>query len=190
MGEKISRALQRSRDDTGAFSTFYREHADTLVRYFMVRTGDAEVSLDLTAEVMARAFTKRSSYRGETDLSASAWLYTIASRQLSTFRRRKKVEQKALRRLGLERTEPIPDAEIRMVERDTLEELLAGLGAGLSELTPAQREVVELRFFEGLSYADIAIKLGIGEGAARGRVMRAMEVLRKAVGAAPKDKQR
>ena len=185
MPELIARALRRSTVEPSLFANFYREHADSLVGYFMSRTGDAEVSLDLTAEVMARSFLKRSSFRGETDAAAAAWLYAIAARQLSSFRRKKRVEQKALRRLGLERTDPIPDAELQLVERETLTELVELLGDGLDDLTTTHREIVELRYFQGMSYAGIAAELGIAEGAARARLMRAIERLRGALRSNP-----
>jgi len=62
------------------------------------RVYDAEVALDLTAEVFAQAFRARRRFRGASDSAAAAWLYTIAKRQLQRCFRKGRAEQKALLR--------------------------------------------------------------------------------------------
>lgn len=187
MFNPVSRSLRRSRRDVEAFSRFYGDHVDQLVGYFMYRVNDAEVALDLTAEVMARAFTKRASYRGSTDKAAAAWLYTIAARELANYHRRQAVEKKALRKLQLERAEPTEDSELQLVEREAVAELLASLGDGLAALPQAQREIVELRYYRELSYGEISDRVGISSGAARIRMMRALQALRKSFQATKKE---
>ena len=50
--------------------------------------------------------------------------------------------------------------------------------AALDELTPRDREVLVLRFLEQLSTAETAAALGIGEGAVKSRLMRAVARVR------------
>lgn len=54
--------------------------------------------------------------------------------------------------------------------------------AALGRLAPRDREVLELRYLEGLSNAEAAAALGIGEGALKMRHLRALERLRVALG--------
>jgi hypothetical protein len=63
------------------------------------RVGDH--AADLTAEVFARAWLKRRSFRDEADGSTLPWLYGIAQNVLRDSLRRNRVEDRARRKLGL-----------------------------------------------------------------------------------------
>jgi RNA polymerase sigma-70 factor (ECF subfamily) len=52
----------------------------------------------------------------------------------------------------------------------------------LQELTDDQREVIELRFFAGLSVAEAAEAMGRQEGTIRGLQFRAVGALRRSLG--------
>ena len=58
------------------------------------------------------------------------------------------------------------------------EELHGRVRAALAELGERDREVLVMRYVEGLSNADIAASLGLGEGAVKMRHLRALERLR------------
>jgi RNA polymerase sigma-70 factor (ECF subfamily) len=53
--------------------------------------------------------------------------------------------------------------------------------AALAELAPQHREVLRLRFLEGLGYDQVAVELDVTEHAARQRVYRALQALRAAI---------
>ncbi|MEZ5407885.1 MAG: sigma factor [Acidimicrobiales bacterium] len=57
--------LRASLADPEAFGVFYRRHAEAVLRYCHVRTGCPETAADLTAEVFAAAFARRSAFRDE-----------------------------------------------------------------------------------------------------------------------------
>ena len=86
--------------DPEAFCMLYDRWAGPLLAFVYRRVGNAEVAADLLAETFARAFENRSEFRDTGD-SGSAWLYTIASRLISRYYRRKTVELKAVERLGI-----------------------------------------------------------------------------------------
>lgn len=95
-------ALRRSRKDPEAFGTVYRAHARAVVAFVARRVYDLDTATDLAAESFARAYLKRSSFRGDTDAEALQWLYAIADRITLQFLRRNVIERRALERLGLE----------------------------------------------------------------------------------------
>lgn len=155
----------------------YRAHARRLAGYLMRATGDAEVAADLTAETFAAALVARDRYRPE--LSApTTWLYGIAAHKLSDWRRRGFAEDRARRRLGIER--PALSAEdvaefSRLADEVTVVALL-------EELPTEQRHAVRARLIDDRAYGDIAVAEGVSEAAIRQRVSRGLANLRQRIG--------
>lgn len=155
----------------------YRAHARRLAGYLMRATGDAEVAADLTAETFAAALVARDRYRPE--LSAPAtWLYGIAAHKLSDWRRHGFAEDRARRRLGIER--PALSAEdvaefSRLADEVTVVALL-------EELPTEQRHAVRARLIDDRAYGDIAVAEGVSEAAIRQRVSRGLANLRQRIG--------
>jgi RNA polymerase sigma factor (sigma-70 family) len=87
--------------DDRAFSTLYRTYLPLVLRWAVRATGDRELAADLTAEVFAAALLSSRRYRREAG-SVGAWLIGIANDKLRESRRRKRVEDTARRKLGLE----------------------------------------------------------------------------------------
>lgn len=155
-------------------TALYAAHRDDLLRYFARRTADPEAALDLMAETFAQAAQSRRKCRATTDEERAGWLYGIARNQLNAFHRRGYAEQRAVRRLGLERP-PVTEATLREVEaRAGLAELRERLADALATLNGDTRAAVELRVVEELAYPEIAQRLGIAEPAARARVSRGL----------------
>src|ERR1700754_2781532 len=82
-----------------AFAVFYRRYERVVFRYFMGRVGDPELAADLAAETFAAALLSAGRYRRR-DGSASAWLFGIARHKLLRSVERKRVEDRARRKLG------------------------------------------------------------------------------------------
>ncbi len=162
-------------------SALYREHRETLLVFFVRRTGDAEVALDLWAETFARALKAASRFRGETHEERAAWLYAIARRQLADYHRRGRAEQRALGRLRLERPPATPAVLAELARRACLAEMRRALGEALGELSPGVREAVEQRVVSERSYREIAQSLGTTEQAVRARVSRGLTALADAL---------
>lgn len=87
--------------DGDAFSVFYRRHLPLTVGYLLGETRDRELAADLSAEVFSAALLSARRYRPDRD-SAVPWVLGIARNVLGASRRRRRVEDRARRRLGLE----------------------------------------------------------------------------------------
>jgi RNA polymerase sigma factor (sigma-70 family) len=163
--------------DPDAFVAFYRRHLPAILGFFLRRTGDPELTADLTAEVFAAALLAAERYRpGERP--ALAWLYGIAAHKLADSRRRGRVEDDARRRLALEPL-TIDDAGLARVEE------LADVGAGADGLEDAmvslpdsQRDAVLARVVHERPYAEIAAEMRCSEHLVRQRVSRGLRALR------------
>jgi RNA polymerase sigma factor (sigma-70 family) len=181
--------LLRSAREPEAFARFYDQHVERLLAYLTKRVYDAEVALDLTAEVFAQAYLGRHRFRGTTHGEAKAWLYTIANRQLARYFRKGKAERRALERLGIQ-SPSLDEGERRRIEDlADLDGLRGELRKELERLSLADRDALELRVVEELPYSQVASRLGISEHAARARVCRGLKALAAALDRNPQFKE-
>jgi RNA polymerase sigma factor (sigma-70 family) len=164
--------------DPEAFVAFYRRHLPALLAYFLRRTGDPELTADLTAETFAAALRAAGRYRpGEGP--ELAWLYGIAAHKLADGRRRGRVEDEARRRLSLEPL-AVDDDDLAAVV-----ELAGAFGeteAALQRLPAEQRAAVLARVVDEAPYAEIAERMGCSELLVRQRVSRGLRTLRGLMG--------
>jgi RNA polymerase sigma factor (sigma-70 family) len=159
--------------DPDAFVAFYRRYLAAVLGFFLRRTGDPELTADLTAETFAAALIGAGGYRpGERP--ELAWLYGIAAHKLADSHRRGRVEDEARRRLALEPL-TIDDADLARVAE------LADPGnaeTALMALPPPQRDSVLARVVHERSYAEIADQMHCSEMLVRQRVSRGLRALR------------
>ena len=148
----------------------YRQHAQTVYRYLMTHTRDADLAEELTQETFYQAI--RSSDRFDESCKVSTWLCAIAKRVLLTHRR-KYPEAEELE----EQTMSVPSAESEAVEAVSRMELIRLV----HELPEPAREVVYLRAFGGLSFAEIGEVQGRTENWARVTFYRAKEKMKGSV---------
>lgn len=158
-------------------AALYALHREGLLAFFVRRTTDTDVALDLWAETFAQAVRSGRGYRGTTDEEAAGWLYAIAQRQLARYYRRGYAERRALDRLGIERPPADELVEAEIVRRAGLTELRRELSAAVATLNDDTRAAIELRVIDELPYADVAARLSITETAARARVSRGLRAL-------------
>jgi RNA polymerase sigma factor (sigma-70 family) len=169
--------------DGDAFGAFYRRHVRRIAAFHLARTHEAQDAADLTAETFAVALEGLGRFdpdRGE----PVAWLFGIARHRLSRMRRRGAVEDRARKRMGLERLE-LDDAGIAAVEAASSAELVrVELREGFEKLPPDQRDAVALRVLLEHEYAEVADAAGVTELVARKRVSRGLSALRARLTAA------
>jgi RNA polymerase sigma factor (sigma-70 family) len=170
--------LARSRTSAPVFADFYEEMAPSVLQFFAKNVADPQRAVDLMAETFAKAFEKRQSFRGETDLEAAAWLWAIARNELVSFLRTRRVELVAMSRLQLERPSP-SDEELSEIEALTaVTQAQACVEQALGTLPADQRDVIRMRFAEHLGYSEIAERLGVSNDVVRARYSRALRTLR------------
>lgn len=162
--------------DPQAFGAFYDRFEAQVLAFFMRATGRADVAADLTAEVFASALASIGAFQPELG-SARGWLFGIARHQLARTWRRRRVENTARRRLGLEPLVLTDEALERI-------EALAGPESGralelLAELPVDQRSAVEGHILEDQGYPALAQSLSCSQDVVRQRVSRGLRTLRE-----------
>jgi RNA polymerase sigma-70 factor (ECF subfamily) len=164
-----------ARDDR-AFSAFYRRHLTLVVGWCMRRTGDPELTADLTAEVFAAVLVAAGRYQ-PTHESAAGWLLGIARNVLGHSVRRGQVDARARQRLG---------ASSLVVDDEDLAGILQIADADrwasrlLAELPIDERAAIQARIIEERDYHEIARSLGCSQMVLRKRVSRGLARLRAA----------
>lgn len=163
--------------DTRSFERFYRRHFEAVLGFFARRTRDPELAADLTAETFAAALSSRGRYRPERG-RADSWLFSIAYHKLADAQRRGAADDRARRRLGMERID-LTDADLLRIEQLADEDRAR---ATVERLPADQRTAITAHVMRGRSYADIAATLDISEVVVRKRVSRGLATVRKLIG--------
>jgi RNA polymerase sigma-70 factor (ECF subfamily) len=164
--------------DGDAFGVFYRRHLPRVVSYLLGETRDREVAADLTAEVFSAVLLSARRYRAEKE-TAVPWVSGIARNVLGASRRRRRVEDRARRRLALDPIE-LDDYDLQRTEELAGER--GGVLALLEVLPEGERQAVTARVIEERGYAEIAAELRCSELVVRKRVSRGLGRLRMRVG--------
>lgn len=162
-----------------AVERLYERQADRLLAFFVRRTADPHVAADLWAETFAQTLAgdrKRRALTGDDDRD-TAFLFTIANRQLAQYYRRGYAEQRAMRRLGLERPDFGADPAAAFEHLVDLDELRGTVGGAVAQIPDGLAEAVRLRVVDQRPYAEVAEALAISEPAARARVSRGLRAL-------------
>lgn len=168
--------LIASRDDPDAFAALYRRHADAILRFFARRTLDPEAAAELTAETFAQAFASRRSF-DDRGVEGVAWLYGVARHQLGRFFRSGRVDVAARRKLGMPERELPPEDYDRIEELVDFAPLREALAEALGTLPLHQRDALQLRVIDGLTYPEVAQRLECSQDNARQRVSRGLRHL-------------
>jgi RNA polymerase sigma-70 factor (ECF subfamily) len=163
-------------EDRDAFTALFQRHRDGLQGFLFRKLRSHEDAEDAVTLTFCKAWRARASFRG--NASGKAWLYRIATRvalDMLRCRRRRAVEQELDARSPdtLEISEPGPMDPMDLVLRT---EYVAGTRRAVSEavtrLPLAERRLLELFYFEGHNYEDIAELTGISRSQVRGRLHR------------------
>lgn len=162
--------------DQTALAQVYDENYDRIYRYVFRFVGRVDVAEDLTASVFLRLLTAvRNGNSPRTNLVA--WLYRVAHNLVVDSFRRVPEE------LELGEWLPSHDPDWTHVLDQSLQ--MERVRRALMQLTPAQQQVIVLRFLEELDSAEIAAILNRTEGAVDALQHRALVALRQALNPPP-----
>jgi RNA polymerase sigma-70 factor (ECF subfamily) len=156
--ERLVRQAQQG--DQDALAEIYERYQPAVYRYVYYRVRDVSAAEDLTAAVFLRVVEKLDSFRYE-GRPLLAWLYTIAANTVIDYHRR--AERSRVVPLDGEVVDRSRDVE-RAVERRLTQRRLAD---ALAELTEEQRQVITLRFVEGMTSKEVGRVLDKSTGAVK-----------------------
>lgn len=163
-------------NDGQAFAELVQRHLGLVYATAQRGTGGRA---HLAEEIAQKVFTDLA--RKSTSLchhpALTAWLYRSA-RQAA-----KAVARAELRRQKLNQTfATMPDTTSPMESAANWEQLRPVIDEAMERLKERDREIMLLRFFQGLTFAEVGQKLSLSENAARMRTERALDKLRGHLG--------
>ncbi len=138
-------------------------------------TGSREEAEDVLQEVFVSVWRARQTFNPQKG-KLTTWLHKITVNKCLERRRRKKVAQVSLEGLDLPMTQVSDDVLVSRQEYDRLIEAMYSLDT-------KHRAVLVLRYFNDLSYEEIAQTVGIPLGTVKSRMNQALKLLRGQMGA-------
>ena len=163
-----------AKKDRQAFSVIYDKYFERIFLFVYKRVGDEAAAGDICQEAMLKAMFNIEKYE-DRGVPFSAWLYRIASNEVNLFFRRSKkqmtveIQEKHVKEL-------MQEIEIGGKDKEEDQEHLVRV---LNELNPVQAEIVELRFFLGHSFKEIAEFYDISEANAKMRLYRILDKIKQ-----------
>jgi RNA polymerase sigma-70 factor (ECF subfamily) len=166
------------RGDSQAFAQLFDEYAAPIHRFIASRVSRPSDAEDLTQLVFVKALEALPRYEAR-GIPFGGWLFRLARNAIIDQIRTRREHLPLVTALTRETDDAGPEAAAAL--RDDLDRL----AHALTELTEDQREVIELRFFAGLSVLETAVAMGRQEGTVRGLQFRAIAALRRSLGIDP-----
>ena len=165
-----------AKDGNGrAYDALYRLYLTAVFRYLFARTWNREIAEDISQTVFVKAYGGLSGWRnlGKDPL---AYFYTIARNALADYwhgEQHNAVSSTEFKQIADTQISP----EIMLIHSQASEILKRTLG----NLTKDQREVLIMRYFDELNYAEISKATGKSNDLVRQHHSRALKALRKII---------
>ena len=183
--EKAQRDYQlvlaaRDRGDQRAYADLMRYYREPIYLMLLRMTHSPVDADDLTIEAFGKAFRQLSSYTPQNTFAT--WLFSIASNHGIDFIRRQHMRLVPLNSMSVTdeddayeypfpSNDPTPEEELITRQRDKIVRDL------VDRLAPRYRRIVNMRYFDELSYEEIAKQLNIPLGTVKIQLRRARLLL-------------
>ncbi|MBN8703892.1 MAG: sigma-70 family RNA polymerase sigma factor [Bacteroidetes bacterium] len=175
----VERAIANG--DQKAYAELMTRYRDSVYFMLLKMVNNKEDADDLTIEAFGKAFKRLQQYTP--NFAFSTWLFKIASNNCIDFIRKKKLNNS----YSIDKTFTNEDGsqssvDLRSDSLDPEENVIKKQKVELmrdvvEKLKPRYRQLVELRYFEELSYEEISDKLELPVGTVKAQLFRAREFL-------------
>ena len=162
--------------DEQALELVYDAFQPPLYRYVYRMLGHPEAAQDIVGETFRRLLQALHQGRGP-KRHIQAWLYRVAHNLVvDQYRRRPAQPPLSLEAVTLEQGDDLDEKVQRQLDQERIRQ-------AIHQLRPAQRQVIALKFLEGMSNKEVAIVLGKSVGAVKSLQHRALAALRRVLSA-------
>lgn len=183
--EKAQRDYQlviaaRDKGDQRAYADLMRYYRDSIYLMLLRMTHSPVDADDLTIETFGKAFCQLSSYTPQNTFAT--WLFSIASNNGIDFLRKRRLQMVSLSNISTSEDDgsyeyPIPSEDANPEEVLILRQRGIMLRDVVEKLKPRYRRIVKMRYFEEMSYEEIAQELNMPLGTVKIQLRRARMLL-------------
>lgn len=173
---EIKLQIEKAKTGDQTAFTFLLDHYWNEVYHFILKRTENETDAeDIAIETFSKAFDKIQTYNPE--FQFNTWLIAIAKNVHIDLVRKKKshlstnYDQEHLQAYNIADTSP--SAEDDLISEQNLSRLLLFI----KELKPTYQEVIQLRYFQEMSYQEIADKIGEPLNNIKVKLLRAKKLL-------------
>ena len=178
--EDLELVKQATAGDQQAYAKLMSRYKDSIYFLLLKMVHNEDDANDLTIEAFGKAFSNLQKYTP--DFAFSTWLYKIALNNSIDFIRRKKIETFSLHdtienekgesfEIDIRSSNPDPEEKYVRQQRGKI------LRDVIEKINPKYRLLIELRFFEELSYEEIAQRTNLPLGTVKAQLFRAKNLL-------------
>jgi RNA polymerase sigma-70 factor (ECF subfamily) len=182
LSEKAQRdfmLVQRATNgDQRAFAELMGRYRDAIYYMLLKMVNNASDAEDLTIEAFGKAFKNITQYAP--NYAFSTWLFKIATNNCIDFIRKKKASHVSLdhndeehEKASMDIQAPVLDPEESLIN----DQKIKLMRSVVSKLKPRYRKLIELRYFNELSYEEISDELELPIGTVKAQLFRARELL-------------
>ena len=173
----VQRALENS--DQQAYTELLKNYRDSLYYMMLKMTGDPVDADDLTIEAFGKAFQNLKNYTP--NYAFSTWLFKIATNNCIDYMRKKTKVDTAIKinkeESNFSRTKQMPAPNPNPEEQFINDQKVDLMREMVHRLKPHYRRLIELRYFNEFSYAEIVQEIDLPLGTIKAQIFRARELL-------------
>jgi RNA polymerase sigma-70 factor, ECF subfamily len=171
--------IQRiARQDRAALEQLYDRYSRVLYALAYRIIGVAEEAEEVVLDVFTQVWKIASSYDRQKS-RVDTWLFMqTRSRSLDRLR---KLKRKTLTQEVSAKVVGESSSGIEPLEEAVIRERRQQVSLAIQQLSEEQKQVIELAYFQGLTCAEIAARIGIPLGTAKTRIRLALNKLRRAI---------
>ena len=166
--------IEKARTDSEAFTYLFRLHYEEIFGYCARRLFDRTVAEDVTSTVFLKMVKHFPRFKGNLK-QFRAWLFKIATNQIN-YHLRTSLRNRKLLKSAAEQFAGESEGH-----EDVNAERLAVLKEAILSLKPKYQDVIALRFFEGMSLAEVAEFLDRNPVTVRVQSIRAIRRIHKMI---------
>ena len=167
-------------NDEQAFAELMKRYKKPVYHMILKMVRNVDDAEDLTIEAFAKAF--KNLKRFKKDYTFSTWLFRIATNNAIDFIRKKKLETMSLDSSykddsGEAVKIDVEDNELNPMEETIKSQKIELIRVFVDKLPPKYQRLVKLRYFDELSYEEIAKELEAPLGTVKAQLHRARELM-------------